>query len=193
MLFENTLIEIEDQLKKYQWEYDNVIFDSSLNLDERVKKQHLLGDIISKLKLKKAELIDERNQKQQFNDTVNNKSVLINQDKQHITIWNHTYPNFEALFKNIKLKYTKTQLKWWITLIYAITINDMKHKMLVSDLLDLCYEFRNNWKNWIFENKWNKKNSITKNDCDSANSILDSCGISIKLKLSKDKKEIIID
>jgi hypothetical protein len=64
--------------------------------------------------------------------------------------------------------------------------------MLVTDLFDYYEEFRKQWENREFKKQGIKKKSIIANNCVRANQILSKCGLSIKFKLSKDEKEILM-
>ncbi len=114
--------------------------------------------------------------------------------EQHIHLWSHVYSNFEWLFQNIGIKDAKrkTQLKGWLSLIYAIVKNGNKDGSSVSELLPLCLDFKANRNNRTFENKWATKKKITKTDCESANAIFKSCGVSVTLSISKDETKITI-
>lgn len=116
---------------------------------------------------------------------------LINFDakKQIIRIWNKKFHNFAELFTLLRVKpKSKTQFKWWIGIIYSVVkyfqLKWEKESILADDLLVYYKEFKE-WierNNRVFERK-GKKWTVSETDCDSAMSILTSCGVLIGLSL----------
>ena len=128
-----------------------------------------------------------------------NTTIRIGQKQQTISVWDRILANFNDLFELLKInnkeRKRQAQIKWWIVLIYAIgryIETENNENMLISDLMLYCHEFKEKWNNWKFEKKGTSKKSISKTDCDSANTILWNRNLSMRFKLSKDKKEILI-
>lgn len=147
-----------------------------------------IKDKIVEYKLKKKEFLKNKLPPNEDSD------ILFNEDSQNIKLWEHVFGNFESLFAtlNIKNSKRKTQIKSGLSLIYAIERQSIEKNQLISEVLKWCISFREKWSKWPFNKKGSIKKNILQTDCESANKILWCCNLSMKLKLSKDRKNIII-
>lgn len=171
--------------------------------NKRPERIQILNKELREYDIKIAQYIDKHNKEKSSvglldtEDKISlewNGLIILNSDNQSIKIWSHVFWNFESLFKNLNIKESKkkTQLKWGLSLIYAIAIRGVKENQLESDLFESCMEFKKKWNKWDYQKTGKIKKHITKTDCESAEQILNCCGLSMKLNLSEDKKEISI-
>lgn len=158
---------------------------------------------ILNLKVEEAILLDyskiDDNDKFNIKKTSNSwNSMWVDEIVQHIQLWKHGFDDFNDLFTSLgcKVNTKKSQIKGWLVLICSFILysqeNQKNEHISISVLLKYFKAFKSWWNKRNFAKQGISKKSISKTDCESANSILLKCGLSIRFKLSKVAQEIFI-
>lgn len=74
----------------------------------------------------------------------------------------------------------------------AHALHNKTNEFDCGQILEYYKEFKKNRSKWVFSDSGKEKKNISKTDCDSANSIFKKCELKIRIKLSDDRKTLLI-